>query len=40
MLVAALKEAAMMIATAENPAKARATANESARQLIAGLLTT
>jgi AcrR family transcriptional regulator len=38
MLAAALKEAAVMIATAEDPAAARATANESARQLIAGLL--
>jgi AcrR family transcriptional regulator len=38
MLGAALKEAAMIIATAEDPAAARVTANESARQLITGLL--
>jgi AcrR family transcriptional regulator len=39
MLAAALKEAAVMIATAEDATQARAAANESARQLITGLLT-
>jgi AcrR family transcriptional regulator len=39
MLAAALKEAAVMIATAKDPERARATANESARQLVSGLLT-
>jgi AcrR family transcriptional regulator len=38
MLAAALKEAAVMIATAEEPASARASAKESARHLIGGLL--
>jgi AcrR family transcriptional regulator len=38
MLAAALKEAGVMIATAEDPAQARAAASESARRLIAGLL--
>ncbi len=38
MLAAALKEAAITIATAEDPAAAREAARESARQLIAGLL--
>lgn len=37
MLAAALKEAAMMIATAEDPTAAREAARESARHLIAGL---
>jgi AcrR family transcriptional regulator len=37
MLAAALKEAAMTIATAEDPAAARGAARESARHLIAGL---
>lgn len=39
MLAAALKEAAVMIATAEDPALAREAARASARQLIKGLLT-
>jgi AcrR family transcriptional regulator len=39
MLAAALKEAGVMIATAEDPAQARADASESARRLIGGLLT-
>jgi AcrR family transcriptional regulator len=37
LLAAALKEAGVMIATASDPARARADANESARHLIAGL---
>jgi AcrR family transcriptional regulator len=38
MLAAAMKEAAVMIATAEDPDAARASARESARHLIGGLL--
>jgi AcrR family transcriptional regulator len=38
MLAAALKEAGVMIATASDPAAARAQASEGARHLIAGLL--
>ena len=38
MLAAALKEAALMIATAEKPAEARAAAKDSAHQLLSGLL--
>jgi AcrR family transcriptional regulator len=38
MLAAALKEAAVMIARAADPDSVRATAGESARQLIGGLL--
>jgi AcrR family transcriptional regulator len=38
MLAAALKEAGVIIATAEDPARARAEASESAGQLIRGLL--
>ncbi len=37
MLAAALKEAAMTIATADDPATARGAARESARHLLAGL---
>jgi AcrR family transcriptional regulator len=37
MLAAALKEAGVMIATAADPAKARAEASDSARALLAGL---
>ena len=37
MLAAALKEAAMFIATAEDPAAAREAVRESVRRLIAGL---
>ncbi len=37
MLAAALKEAAMTIATADDPATAREAARESARHLLAGL---
>jgi hypothetical protein len=37
MLAAALKEAGVMIATAPDPAHARAKASASARCLIAGL---
>jgi AcrR family transcriptional regulator len=40
MLAAALKEAARTIAAAEDPAAARARANDSARRLLAGLLAT
>lgn len=40
MLAGALKEAARMIAASEDPATARATANDSARRLLAGLLRT
>jgi AcrR family transcriptional regulator len=39
MLAAALKEAAVMIATAEDPAQARAAALRGARQLVRGLTT-
>ncbi len=38
MLAAALKEAGVMIATAQNPGKARAEASEGASRLIRGLL--
>lgn len=38
MLVAALKEAGVMIATADDPKQARADAGESVRYLIGGLL--
>jgi AcrR family transcriptional regulator len=38
MLAAALKEAAVMIATAEDPAGARLSARDSARYLVAGVL--
>jgi AcrR family transcriptional regulator len=38
MLAAALKEAGLMIAVAEDPGAARAEASESARQLIGGLV--
>src|SRR5258708_7553628 len=38
-LAAAMKEAGVMIATAEDPARARADASESVRRLIGGLLT-
>jgi len=38
MLAAALKEAAVMIAVAEDPARARADARETARRLVSGLL--
>jgi AcrR family transcriptional regulator len=38
MLAAALKEAGVMIATAEDPARARTQASKSAAQLIRGLL--
>jgi AcrR family transcriptional regulator len=37
MLAASLKEAGVMIATAEDPVAARAEASESARRLLAGL---
>lgn len=40
MLAAALKEAGVMIATAEDPASARAEAGEAARRLIRGMLNT
>ncbi len=40
MLAAGLKEAAVMIATADDAEKARADARKSARQLVGGLLTT
>ncbi len=40
MLAAALKEAGVMIATAPDPAAARAEASASSRSLISGLLTT
>jgi AcrR family transcriptional regulator len=39
MLAAALKEAGVMIATAEDPAAARAEASAGVRRLISGLLT-
>lgn len=39
MLAAAMKEAGVMIATAEDPAGARADASESVQRLIGGLLT-
>ena len=38
MLAAALKEAAVMIARAEDPAEARAAARDSARHLVGGIL--
>lgn len=40
MLAAALKEAGVMIATAKDPAQARADAGASAQRLLAGLRTT
>jgi AcrR family transcriptional regulator len=38
MLAAALKEAAVMIASAEDPVEARSSARESARHLVTGML--
>jgi len=37
MLAAALKEAAVMIAVADDPARARADAGDTARRLLGGL---